>query len=129
MMAKTKLEILGVYPIEAQEPVHIVELVIHNSKGKVDLFKITQELPGQPASNWQVPYDEKFLDEEGQKVIADDYQVRSMPEIWNGEVRLVFFFHYLDLRKKLLTPFGKIRLPKESPKPDRLSFIEYTAPW
>jgi hypothetical protein len=50
--AMTTLEVIGVYPIEAPEPVHLVELRCKGVAGVFDVGTITQELPGQPRSNW-----------------------------------------------------------------------------
>ncbi len=47
---------------------------------------------------------------------------------WKGDVRIVFFFHYLYLAVPLKTPFGDLVLPKESEKPKRLKMIKYEAP-
>lgn len=125
---KTSMEIMGVYPIKASEPVHLVEILVKDSTSAVEIGKITQELPGQPRSNWQVPYDEKILNADGTRVMADPFLERHKPKLWIGNVRLVFFFHYLDLSKPLQTPLGDVTLPPESKKPRRLSGIKYEAP-
>jgi hypothetical protein len=69
--------------------------------------EVTQQVPGVPRESWQVPYDERPLDEPG---------------------RWAFFFHCLDLAKPLLTPAGPVTLPAPSPTPERLRTIEYEAP-
>ena len=102
----TSLEVIGVYPIEADEPVHLVELFIKNSQSTVDVGLITQEVPDEPRSNWQVPYDEKILDATGTKILADPFLEANKPGLWMGDVRLAFFFHDLDVSKRLNTPLG-----------------------
>jgi len=68
-----------------------------------DFGDVTQELSGEPRSNWQVAYEEQEI----------------------GENRFVFFSHYLDTAKPLLTSVGPLELPPESPLPEHLHVIEY----
>ncbi len=68
------------------------------------------------------------MNEVGEKIIAREYKLLEKPDSWIGNIRLVFFFHYLDLSKPFLTPFGPIALPKESPQPERLLQIAYEPP-
>ena len=53
------MRVVGVHPIVADEPVHLVELAIEGSAEGFDFGDITQEVPGQPLSNWQAVYDER----------------------------------------------------------------------
>ena len=122
------IKIIGVYPIKAREPVHLIEVQVNDSPGKFDLSKFTQEVPNVDPSNWQAPWDECILDETGEQVIADWYVAQRKPELWVGTVRMTFFFHYLDLSRPLQTPFGETNLPASSEKPGRLSAIKYTPP-
>jgi hypothetical protein len=43
-------------------------------------------------------------------------------------LRAAFFFHYLDLSQPLLTPFGPVTVPPESPVPPHLAAIKYEQP-
>jgi hypothetical protein len=99
--------IRGVHPVEASEPCHLIEAELAEAEG-FDWIKVTQEDPTQPRANWQVAYDERPLDDE--------------------ETRWVFFFHYLDPHKVLLTPAGPIHLPVPTPRPAHLNKIEYFEP-
>ena len=105
-----KLTVLGVHPIAAGEPCHLIEILLAGSDEDLDFGKVTQEVDGQPRSNWQVPYDEQMLEES------------------EGEVRYAFFFHYLDFAKPLLTPLGSVQLPKPTKLPTHLKGIKYEAP-
>ena len=90
---KLRAKVVGVYPVEAAEPVHLVEISIEG--GAVDAFdlgEITQEIADTPRMNWQAPY--------GDQVITET----------DGKARVVFFFHYLDLNKPLMTPAGALAL-------------------
>ena len=93
--------------MEAAEPCFLIEAELSDSEG-FEWGAVTQEDASQPRSNWQVPYDEQPLDDDG--------------------CRWAFFFHYLDLSKPLLTPAGPIALPTPSPMPKHLAGVEYMEP-
>jgi hypothetical protein len=106
----TQVKIIGVHLVEADEPVHLIELLIEGDVAEFDIGEVTQEVAGQPKSNWQGPYDERVLEESKQMA------------------RYAFFFHYLDLKKPLLTPAGSSPLPKPTKAPAHLQGIEYESP-
>jgi hypothetical protein len=101
-----RARVIGIHPIPAKEPVHLVELEIEGNVADFDFDKITQEVPGQPLSEWQAVYDEQQV----------------------GANRFAFFFHYLDMSKPLLSPAGPLALPPESPIPEHLQGIKYEEP-
>jgi len=68
---------------------------------------------------------EHVLNNDGTKVIGDDSEALRRPELFQGNVRFVFFFHYLNFDRTLITPFGEVAVPKESELPLRLSAIQY----
>jgi hypothetical protein len=123
-----QIEIIGVYSAEAPEPVHLIELNVRGADNPFAVGEFTQEVPDQPRSDWQVPYMEQILSADGIKIIADDSETWGKPELFRGDVRFVFFFHYLDLQQPLRTPFGEVQLPAESELPKRLSMIQYEEP-
>lgn len=123
-----RIEAIGVYPIDAPEPVHLVELLIHGASGVFNLSGITQANPDLSRDNWQVPYLEQILTASGDEIVADDSEADDKPELWHGNVRLVFFFHYLDIDRPLQTPYGHVRLPAPSRRPGRLSMVQYAQP-
>ena len=106
----SRFEVIGVYPIDAPEPCHLIEVLLSGDDNSFDWGEVTQEDPTQPKYNWQVAYDEQLVEEN------------------KGESRYVFFFHYLDFSKPLITPFGEINLPKPTALPARLADIEYYPP-
>ena len=124
----TKASVVGLYPIDAKEPVYLVELEIRGFDGKFDFVEITQEMSGQPRSNWQVPYDEMILDETGSSITVDRSLLRNKPADWTGDFRIAFFFHYLDLNRPLKSPFGDLSLPPVTKRPGRLEFMNYVSP-
>jgi hypothetical protein len=122
------VDVIGVYPVpESVEPVHLVELVVRDSQG-FDPADFVQPDPGQPQDNWQTAYDERALNASGTAAITESFELADRPELLRGDVRLVFFMHYLDPSRPLKTPFGEVELPTPSDRPDRLASIEYEQP-
>ena len=105
-----RVRIVGVHPVEADEPVYLVEVEVEGPVGEFDFGAVTQELSGQPQGNWQTAYDEREMGRESDRV------------------RFAFFFHDLDTAKPLLTPHGAIDLPLATPVPGHLRAIEYEQP-
>ena len=106
----SKATIIGVHPVEADEPVHLIELLVEGDTDDFDIGDVTQEVAGQPKANWQAPFDERVVEES------------------EGKIRYAFFFHYLDFKRPLITPAGSILLPKPTEKPAHLKDIEYESP-
>ena len=123
-----QIKVIGVYPIETDEPVHLIEVSVLGARGIFEVGDITQEIPGQSPDNWQSPHMEQILSASGDEVLADDYDASKRPGLWQGDMRLAFFFHYLNLERPLRTPFGEVQLPAESGLPERLSMMEYEQP-
>jgi hypothetical protein len=122
------VEIVGVYPVPgAPEPVHLVEVAVRDSPG-FDAGDFVQPDPDEPEANWQTAYDERALDTSGSRAITDSFELSGRPDLLTGDVRLVFFMHYLDPAKPLRTPFGDVELPDPTARPDRLASIEYEQP-
>ncbi len=97
--------ILGLHPVEAPEPCYLLEVELSDPIS-FDWGSVTQEVPEQPTSNWQVAWDEQQLD----------------------ETRWAFFFHHLDFAKPLLTCRGLVQLPEPTPLPVKLSDLKYEPP-
>ena len=99
------MKIIGIHPIDASEPVHLIE--IDGVPDDIDWSTLTQSVEGQPPENWQVPWDER-------KVPDSDS--------W------CFFFHYLDKSRPLSSAEGELVLPEESMLPAHLRFFRYETP-
>ena|SRR6266496_732355 len=121
-----RIELLGVYPVEALEPCHLVELLIQGHVGRVDLSDFTQEMPKQPQSNWQVPWDERVLNADGSQARSGRYPREVFAD--GTPLRLVFFFHFLDFSRPLMTPAGEVILRSPEERPQRLAFLKYESP-
>ena len=55
----SSVRVLGVHPIAAQEPAHLVEVELIGVSYEVDWGSFTQPMPGFSQDHWQVPYDER----------------------------------------------------------------------
>ena len=103
------MKIIGVHLVETLEPCYLIEIEFDEPcHHDFDWGEITQEEPNQPSEAWEMPWDEQPIDDD--------------------ELNWVFFFHYLDLSKPLITPFGDLPLPKPTPLPEHLEGIEYEEP-
>ena len=120
------ITVLGVYPVEeAEEPSQLIEVLVKEHHGDLNMGEFTQEVPGQPHDNWQVPWDEHILNSEG---TSGELAPFPGPLKVHGSQRVAFFLHYLDGSLPLITPDGPVMLPEESARPTRLAFIQYQAP-
>ena len=120
-----RIDVVGVYSVlEATEKCVLVELTILLGDEEFDFGKVTQEIPGAPSSDWQVPWLEHRLDEGGSSGQEQSGSIHGPTKT----TRVAFFFHYLDASRPLVTPGGSIALPKATPRPDRLKFMQYEQP-
>ena len=95
--------------------VYLVEVLIEQLDSNFDPGTFTQEQAGAPRDNWQVPYDEKFLDADGMS--------KQSPQSGLSSTRLAFFMHDLNLSRPLQTQYGPVSLPQPTPMPVRLSSL------
>ena len=86
------VEVVGVYPVVAAEPCHLVELIVRENDEPFDVGAITQADPARPRSEWQVPYEEKLLKSGGDGVLHDPWRGPGQPSLWTGSVRLASSF-------------------------------------
>ena len=123
---KIETTLIGMYRVDGQPDVHLLEVSINANHSDIEVGKFTQEQDGVDRLDWQSPWDEKYLNEAG-TVITGDWL--DSPEDETQTTRLTFFFHFADFGKTLITPFGKIALGQPEQMPERLStLIEYEQP-
>ncbi len=126
MASQEIIQVLGVYPVESEEPCDLIELTIDSPGEAFDMVAFAQKWPGKPRSSWQVAYMDQLLNAEGTRAITDLNSVfRNIPEMLDRKMRIAFFMHYLSPDAQLETPFGSVPLPRESPRPPRLEFMRY----
>ncbi len=111
-------KLLGVYKVKRNKEVLLLEFYIDCAPKDIDMGEFTQEAEGLPKIEWQVAYDEKYLNEDGDTVIG--YFGDETP----GETtRVCFYIYFLDINKPLLTPFGPVTLTEPTAMPKRLRKI------
>jgi hypothetical protein len=102
------MRVIGIHPIEARQPVHLVEVEAQLDDMPIVWESITQPLADKEQSYWQVPYDEL-----------------KVPDVtW----RWCFLFHFLDLARPLASHVGDLELPAPTPVPEHLRFVRYEEP-
>ena len=110
-------ELLGVYKVKNDNDALLLEFSVDCSPSDVNLMNFTQKVPCEKKSNWQVPYNEKYLNDTGDKVIGGMFEG---PKLSGKTTRVCFYMFDLDLNKPLLTPFGDIKLSNPISMPKRL---------
>jgi len=117
-MNQNLVNLIGLYSVDENPDVTLVELVINKKASDIEIGEFTQEIENQPRMNWQAPFFEKYLNLEGTKIIGDEY---NLPKEFNETTRLTFFIYFLDLNKSLLTPFGPLELNQKINKSKRIT--------
>jgi hypothetical protein len=115
-----KIYMIGVYIVKENKDVHLIEVIINEACSKIDAGRFTQEDPNRPPYNWQVAYNEYYLNHSGDEVIGDSI---LKPETSSSPARITFFFYFIDFNRPLLTPYGPVKLSKPTSMPARLKSI------
>ena len=98
----------------------MLELVINTSADEIDLALFTQADESLPEDEWQVAYDEHYLNTDGTEIVGDFIE---KPKNSEQKTRIVFYMWFLDFNSDLITPFGNVRLTKPTVLPERLKRI------
>jgi len=121
---ENRVRLIGTYQEEQIPDVVLIELAIQDERKNIDFGQITQVIEGKDKMEWQVPWDEKFLDSTGENIIGEPLSPNE-----NGIVRTVFFFHYINVSQPLLTQYGAISIANPTSMPERLkNIIRYQSP-
>lgn len=124
--AKDKVEVIGVYKVDTEESVYLIELMIDDKPSNIDVSKIMLIDEELDENDWQVAFDEYYLNPEGTEVIGD---YCDLPEDDTDKTRICFFMYLFDFDKPITTQYGIINLPKSKKMPRRLSeIIEFEDP-
>src|SRR5262245_56712474 len=118
------VRVVGVHPIEADQPCHLIELAVCDPDRDFNVDDLTQVDENVTKGLWQAAYDERFLDAESLQLLP----LGGLERPDRNEYRLAFFFHYLDLGKPLESSFGPLSLPQPSPRPEHLAFMIWGPP-
>jgi len=73
------MRVLGIHPIEAREPVHLVEIEAQLGDMPIDWSAITQPIEGRDRSYWQAPYDERKVPNQGSELQLALVLLLSLP--------------------------------------------------
>jgi hypothetical protein len=117
-------QIVGVHPVEADQPCHLIELVIWDTARDFYVDQLTQIDELVEKGFWQTAYLERFLDPQS----LEPLRLGSFERPNLNAYRLAFFFHYLDPGKPLESSFGPLALPDVSPRPEHLAFMHWMPP-
>lgn len=99
---------------EELDSVALLEVLVEHRDDRFQVGDFAQ--PG----NDQAAYDEAFLSPDGSSVLSR----WRVPE--GGTVRVVFFLHFFDPEKPLLTSYGELPVPPLQEMPERLhSLVPY----
>ncbi len=122
----TDIELIGVYFVDGQQDISLVELLVDKRADEIDLVMFSQEIEGVSSDNWQVPFSENYLSIDGDEIIGDGF---DLPKQIDRKTRLVFFIYFLDVTKEFKTPFGDLALIEKTVQPERLrNIIEFQDP-
>ncbi len=114
------VEIIGVYAVPDCPDVHLLEVSVNAPAAAFDVADFTQDDPAQPQENWQVAYDEHYLNLTGDAVLGHD--AKEVPR-GHERTRVAFFLHLIDFTRPLLTPCGPKPLPAPIAMPARLGTV------
>ncbi len=116
------LEEFGPQVRETMNGLCLIEMIIEHAPPEFCLDDVGQDR--EQTANSQVPYDEHWLDADGQRVIARDFSAPDMRPI-----RVAFFLHECQPSGQLFGPWGSLELPTLTPLPERLAaVVSYTPP-
>jgi hypothetical protein len=114
------IQLIGVYPINTVEPVHLVEVLVTDAFDDVEWEAFTQESSADLVTDVDGSED---ADAE-----STSHAPRSIEILADGRTRVAFFFHALDVTRPLLSPFGPLTLPAPTRRPTRLATVVYGPP-
>ena len=118
-------KLIGVYQLNGFPDVSLIEIKIDVPVNIVDISSFMQPNESLPKEDWQVAYDEHFLNEDGTKVIGTMLNQGILTE---QNTRVAFFMHYVNFNKPLISQYGEIKLSLPTTMPERLECIIHFDP-
>jgi len=101
------------------EDLFLIEMLLDISASDIDWNNINVPQEGLKRSDWQVPFMEQYLNENGTEKICDTY---SRPTEYTKPCRVVFFI-FKTPANTLSTPYGNFELDSATDVPERLENI------
>lgn len=117
MNNKDNITLIGIYSYDLEKDIYLIEIGINERPKFVDLCLFYQKDYDLPKDDWQTPYDERFLTDDGTIIIGDFLNKNYIP---GDKTRVVFFMLLENLSIPLSTPYGEINLINVQPMPERL---------
>ena len=114
------IQIVGVYPVDIDDPAHLVEVLVSDPFDEVDWDSFTQ-------NEEDIVADVDAASDGDTEAGPHDPQL--IEQLADGTTRAVFFFHGLDVARPLFSPFGSLQLPSPTNRPARLAAITYGPPF
>ena len=109
-------QLIGIYRAENIPDVYLIELIMNIHANDVDVSSFTQRDDSIPKEDWQVAYDEHFLNEDGTKVIGTFIDHSKLA---GAKTRVAFFMYFVDIGKPLISQYGETLLSEPTPMPER----------
>jgi len=96
----------------------LVEVLVSNADAKFDVGHFVQPDPKLPRENWQAPWAEAFLSEDGERLLkAREKSVLA----GSATFRVAFFMFYWKVDQPLLSSYGELPAVRSSAMPERLA--------
>ena len=93
----------------------LLEFEVRGATGPLDLIKWHQRYLQH------VPYDEVYFSLDRRRLIARGFQ---QPQ--EADYAVAFYLHFFDPKRPLVTPYGRVRVPKPKwPRPPHLENLQY----
>ena len=115
-MLNTTPQLIGIYHMNNMSDVFLIELKLEIPANEVNVSLFTQQ-DAISKEDWQVAYDERFLNEDGTKVIGT---FSDHSKLDGAETRIVFFMYFVDVNKSLTSQYGEVILSTPTSMPERL---------
>jgi hypothetical protein len=120
MVLNTTPQLIGIYQVKSMPDVSLIEIKINIPASEVNVSSFTQQDDSISKEDWQVAYDEHFLNGDGTKVIGTFIDHSNLVA---AEARIAFFMYFVDVSKPLISQYGEIFLSAPIQIPERLAKI------
>jgi hypothetical protein len=113
----SKVKLFSCY--DYNEEWYLIEMLIDENSDDVDLGDFIAPDPELDEGDWQCPYNEQYLNEDGTELICEPW---DEPEEGAEPCRIAFFLFKYGT-SYLQTPYGDFSLDNVKPLPERLAEI------
>jgi hypothetical protein len=96
--------------------VALIEVMVCNRDPQFRVDDFTQAIPGLARDNWQAPWAETYLTDDGEALLVERWS--STPP--DDPLRIAFYLHFWRDDLPLETSYGPVTCPTSRPMPERL---------